>query len=317
MLLPYLSRCPGRASATASVAIVLRPRQARASSSASLAYLDRLRVDGFARLDCPGDRADTALAAQVHAEVMDEHARLGASWAYTVRRFFDTVNNPAHRHSFPVPMTPAVRELLADCLHGSPAKRALFNAMVGPSGTLVELSALVTLPGAHMQNLHSDIPYNALPLEEPCGLASVFVALQDIPRELGPTIVLPGTHQHDFHKTVVTAQETYNAEGEVETVVVGGAGGGITNDSGGKRSVETPTFSEEEVYDGAVLCVAGDIFIMDSRTVHAGGANDAERGAPRAVLCLAFQRDPSIKARGFTYHIHPDVKGRYTLADFA
>ena len=125
-----------------------------------------------------------------------------------------------------------MRSLLAACLHGSPPKRALFDSLVGPRGTLVELSALVTLPGAHMQDLHSDIPYNALPAEEdenstsapPCGLASVFVALQDIPRELGPTVILPGTHRHAFHKTVVTAQETYNAEGEVETVVVGGAG---------------------------------------------------------------------------------------------
>ena len=69
-----------------------------------------------------------------------------------------------------------------------PLLRALCSA-----SELVELGAIVSLPGAACQQPHSDIA-----AEADCLLLTCFVALQDVDEAMGPTRIWPGTHTQAF-----------------------------------------------------------------------------------------------------------------------
>ena len=104
--------------------------------------------------------------------------------------------------------------------------------------------------------------------------------------------------------------ESYSVDGTIEK---------ISNIE--DKSVEKKTFTEEELYDAAVLSNIGDIYTMDARAIHCGGANTSKK--PRALICFAFQRvsnddnDNIKKAPGFTYHCDDEVKNtKYRLSDF-
>ena len=82
----------------------------------------------------------------------------------------------------------------------------MFQSLCGDDGPLVELSVLLTFPGAAPQGLHSDIPFGKLnddPATGLPGLASVFVALHDINMNMGPTHVLEKTHLPSFRRKVI------------------------------------------------------------------------------------------------------------------
>ena len=269
---------------------------------AASALMRTLRRDGFVVL---GDAVSADTARLALAEVHTELVRLEASWAYAARRFFDIVDSPRHRHSFPLGLTPGVDAALRGVVGGQDA--ALFREMCGDDGILVELSVLVTFPGAQDQSLHTDIPFNALvecPVTNVPPLCSVFVALQDIDRDMGPTMILKGTHQKKFHRTIQATQESYDSSGNIEVLRVSTAHGEDDNSA----AASPVTFTEEQIYAAALPCKEGSVYVMDSRCAHAGGANVS--ASSRAVLCFAFQKDtrPMERARGFTYHIRPDLE---------
>ena len=270
-----------------------------------------LREDGFTVLETA---VPAATARQALAEVHSELAELEASWAYSLRRFFDIVNSPHHRHSFPVQLTPGVLQTIRGVV--GKLDPSLFQEMVGKNGILVELSALVTYPGAQSQALHTDIPFNALPEDKETGcppLCSVFVALQDIDRDMGPTMILKGTHQKGFHSTIRATQESYDSSGNLEVLPVSTANNAEEKEDGPSAA----PFSDEQMFDAALPCTEGSVYVMDSRCAHAGGANVS--ASTRTVLCFAFQRDtqPMERARGFTYHIRAELeKEKLRLTSF-
>ena len=102
-------------------------------------------------------------------------------------------------------------------------------------------------------------------------LCSIFVALQDVHWQHGPTIVLPETHTLDFHESIkVTLQEvTYSADGSLEHV-------DEVREELDKEDPRPPprTFSEDDIRSAAICCDAGSIYAMDSRAMHCGGANE-------------------------------------------
>ena len=72
----------------------------------------------------------------------------------------------------------------------------------------MELSAIVSLPGAGRQHTHSDIPH-AAGVARVAGsgstaglprLASCFTALHEVCSDMGPTCILPGSHSAAFHE---------------------------------------------------------------------------------------------------------------------
>ncbi len=276
----------------------------RASSST----MRILREDGYVVLS---DVVPATTSRQALAEVRTELAALQASWAYPVRRFFDIVDSPRNRHSFPVSLTPGVDAAVRSIVGGTNA--SLFREICGDDGILVELSALITFPGARAQSLHTDIPFNALPECKETNtppLCSVFVALQDVDRDMGPTIIFKGTHRKEFHRAIDATQESYDSSGNIEVLTVSTEN---SDDDNGNDNYSVPptTFTEDQIFDAALLpCNEGTVYVMDSRCAHAGGANISTTS--RAVLCFAFQKDskPMERARGFTYHIRPDLENK-------
>ena len=60
-----------------------------------------------------------------------------------------------------------------------------------------ELASLVSDPGSQRQVVHPDTPARSRR-----SLVTVFVALQDVAPEMGPTVFLPRTHTREAHATL-------------------------------------------------------------------------------------------------------------------
>ena len=272
--------------------------------------LRAILTDGFVRFP---NSVESRLCESVLRTAMEDFETESKTWQYKLSRIFDIVNTPKNRHSIKLKMSDDVKALLGETLYGDARRESFYETLYGANARLVELSLLLTFPGAPAQALHSDISYQALGSQESnCnlpGLASTFVAIQDVRREMGPTAILKGTHTKEYHATIKIDMESYSVDGTIET---------ISNID--DENVEKKTFSMEELHDAAVLSGKGDVYTMDARCIHAGGANESE--SPRALVCFAFQREDEAKqdivqAPGFTYHIHEDVfQRKYRLADF-
>jgi ectoine hydroxylase-related dioxygenase (phytanoyl-CoA dioxygenase family) len=185
----------------------------------------------------------------------------------------------------------------------------VFLHLAGNDGVLVELSVLLTLPGAAEQKIHSDIAHGELlddPITSAPGLASVFVALQDVTLDMGPTHVIPYTHTKEYHINIFNAKEAIETKEEC----------GIDSTPPLAYSPSGDVmFTAAQVLDGALLCSQGDSYVMDSRCAHLGGANKSN--SSRAMLCFAFQRkQDNQKVPGFTYHIEDELVDQYTVQDF-
>ena len=116
-----------------------------------------------------------------------------------------------------------------------------------------ELSALICDCGAKSQPIHPDSVFT-----EEAPMYTVFVALQDINSQMGPTLFLPNTHTktcHESHKNNATKDD----------------------------------FLASCEYRSACLN-KGDVAIMDSRLLHCGSQNDDSR----RVLFYFTLRNPLI-----------------------
>eukprot|EP00571_Detonula_confervacea_P012330 CAMPEP_0172300798 /NCGR_PEP_ID=MMETSP1058-20130122/2815_1 /TAXON_ID=83371 /ORGANISM="Detonula confervacea, Strain CCMP 353" /LENGTH=457 /DNA_ID=CAMNT_0013010699 /DNA_START=283 /DNA_END=1656 /DNA_ORIENTATION=- len=172
----------------------------------------------------------------------------------------------------------ALHELLAAKSNLLPS--TLMAALGGnDDATLYELSALISEPGSSRQPVHPDNPHQ----EEP-PLFTVFVALQDITTDMGPTSFIPRSHNAEAHAA-------YND-------VPQGRDDLLRN----KKSV-------------VALLKAGDASLFDSRSLHCGGANDAAMGATRVLLYMSFRNPRATEPIGNVGSIMPDIP-RMTLAEF-
>jgi hypothetical protein len=77
----------------------------------------------------------------------------------------------------------------------------LYFAAVTSDAVMTELGAIVSEPGAASQDIHTDIPWSDT------RLYTTFVALQDVSEEMGPTIIYPQTHTHEFHAKAAACAE--------------------------------------------------------------------------------------------------------------
>jgi hypothetical protein len=93
-----------------------------------------------------------------------------------------------------------------------------------------DFSSLVADPGCKHQPLHRDIPFRQLP-----PLFTVFVALQDVQEDMGPTVLVPASH---------------------------------------RLSIAEHKWVDPNLYRRALLR-KGDCIVMDARTWHFGSANNS------------------------------------------
>ena len=148
-----------------------------------------------------------------------------------------------------------MRAAVMDALHRGGLASVLME--VAPDAFLAELGVLVSFPGAPRQPIHPDTVCTGSADERP--IYTTFVALQDVTDAMGPTTIIPGTHNLPAHEELC----------------------GIEEDTHRALLLERPSFD--------ATMRKGDAVIFDSRTLHCGGENSVEGGTRRAQLYVSVQ----------------------------
>jgi len=261
--------------------------------------------DGFVviRNALPND-CTSAIRSQLEQQL---HTDL-ASAKYNLLRIFDTVASPWNRHCVVPPLSADVEKALMHILTEN--KELYVSLLEAPCGEceLVELGAIVSLPGAQRQPVHKDIG------QVDCSLLTTFVALQDIHTTMGPTTIYAGTHTAEFHARV--RLKKICAAGVVNSPI------GV--------DVDVAVDPIEELAEGAaIVCTLreGDMVLMNAKVHHFGGANQS--AIPRylmqfsllsalgctceQIMCTCDRK--LVRPSGFTYQLDKSAAGR-TMADF-
>lgn len=158
--------------------------------------------------------------------------------------------------------------------------RHLYENLVTLEGEFYELAAVVTDPGSNRQTVHPDLPYQA---QAP--LYVIFLALQDVTQDMGPTSFLLRTH-------TAKANDIFSS-GDTS----------LKDDQLLKSNCRLSTLKK------------GDAVLFDARTLHCGNANDEERGRTRALFNFSF-RNPAVSGSlGYKGSIRPGYEGLLSLND--
>ena len=212
-----------------------------------------LAADGVLRVNSVlSPSTAVALLAHVNAELAAR--RQAADQRYFART--DTLGANRYDLLIEIP-APPVRAALAELL---PRLAPIIGGTLGADATLFELAALVAEPGAARQPSHPDTRHDRSAAVCPDGTAvivTVFVALQAVEPTMGPTCFVPRTHTADAHARAHAGLESRRALLRESPNHIGTLG-------------------------------VGDANVMDSRTIHCGGAN--ESSTRRVLLVVSFRR---------------------------
>jgi len=160
----------------------------------------------------------------------------------------DNVVSESKRHV----LADAMQELLGE----DGTLRYLYENLVTLQGEFYELAAVITNPGSTRQMVHPDLPF-----KDKAPLYVIFLALQDVTKDMGPTSFLLKTHTakaiNQFNDDSQKDEQLSNADCRLSTL---------------KK---------------------GDAVLFDARILHCGNANDIEKGSTRALFNFSF-RNPKI-----------------------
>ena len=200
-------------------------------------------------------------------------------WTSRLREALSSeIRAPWRRAHVALDLTDDVKSILAAAtVRAAPS---LLTAGLDDGSHLVELSCMIAFPGATEQAAHADVPRDT---ETPT--ATLWVLLQDVALESGPTHVFPDDCDARARtlETHAARPTHYAPDGEADDVPA-------TDDTG----------------DDAVplLGASGDALAMDCRLVHYGGANSSV--APRVQLSATFRRGERT-GDGFTYQLREEL----------
>lgn len=240
----------------------------------------------------------------LNIETLDLLQASQISFKYMFWRYFNRVNTSKKRHSIPLPFTKALQKVFSPTISFI---RPFLETQLQCNSPLVELSSIITFPGAEEQKKHSDIPFSENKI------ISGFIALSNIHLENGPTYIYSGTHTWNFHSQIPKHSNVmyYNSDGTLSNEIE-------NNDilkEYSDDSLKNSGYSEPPI---PILLEIGDILLFDTKIVHYGSANISN--SSRALLCFAFQyrngEGDAEKIDGFTYHCDASVVGNYLLQDF-
>ena len=96
------------------------------------------------------------------------------------------------RMEFTLPMDTEVTEALNEMVR---SVGGVLESFVGCAGRLVDLSCMISDPNCEFQPLHADTSMERVKF-------TVFVALQDVTAEMGPTFLCPETHNFESHSAL-------------------------------------------------------------------------------------------------------------------
>lgn len=149
--------------------------------------------------------------------------------------------------------------IVADAVATTTARlRPLLTEYLGPKFRLVELGAITSLPGAPRQEVHQDDDSTgryAVAGHSP--VLTIFMALQDISLDMGPSEVYLGSHTAEVASRILAMEK-----------------------EAAQPWAPCPDF-EEFLSSHSTLArmgplVAGNGFLMDRRAFHCGGANRSQ-----------------------------------------
>lgn len=217
---------------------------------------------------------EALLAAEAEVAAADQETRYARHRTYFRRLAHATRQD---RIEFTLPMVPVVVDALKEMVA---SVGGLLEPFVSRSGRLVDLSCMISDPGCEFQPLHADTSMERVKF-------TVFVALQDVTKEMGPTFLCPETHNFESHAALDVM-----------------------------KKMPVP---HEEMLErfGAVpaLCNCGDIFIMNSQLLHCGGGHlPADLGGRRRRLLYVTWHLPGITPG--EHSLRDDLVGKFRLSDF-
>lgn len=171
-----------------------------------------------------------------------------------------------------------IPDVLQQILGADGTLRSLYESLVTNEGEFYEFATVITHPGSDRQQVHPDLPHRK---EAP--LYVIFLALQDVTREMGPTTFLLGTH---------TSEERAKF------------------DDHGRKDEQLQTANSR-----LALLKKGDAVLFDARTLHCGNANEEVGGATRAMFNFSFRNPKEVGSLGYCGSMRPGYVGQLTLGD--
>jgi ectoine hydroxylase-related dioxygenase (phytanoyl-CoA dioxygenase family) len=151
------------------------------------------------------------------------------------------------------------------------------STVISWDAELLQLSVVISDPGAPAQTRHSDTIYCP---REPSGggVITILAALQTVDETMGPTKLWPGTHGKQFHDLPTVAK----------------------------------SFLLDEMKPKVMVATQGDCVMYNSLVFHCGGENTSSRR--RSLLSVTFGR--SRLNKGTTDSLRAEYAGRFKLSDF-
>ena len=193
--------------------------------------------------------------------------------------------------------TPTIAyQALQDILQSTAVGETMRGFLGTDQAPLYELSSYISDPGSSRQVMHADTPCFGPNDNQPI-LCTCFVALQEVRRDMGPTIWLPRTNTYRMHELFFGEEDDDDDE------------------TGGSTPRKDHLLQTQPSVLG--LLPKGSCVLFDSRLLHCGTANQSVQDS-RALFFFSFQH-PNISLSnpgGDTASIRPDLKGRFLLADF-
>ena len=184
------------------------------------------------------------------------------------------IREPENRAHVRLGMTAEARAVLCAALGpGGLLRHSMAEAGLSPAARLVELSVMIVMPGAVEQSVHADVPPH---INHP--MATMWLALQDVPALLGPTMV-HSTNASQLSERERWSRELHAAPREPTMTTYGPDGSPemLPFDVEEEEDPADEHLSVPELLGGDValpmLMDCGDAVLLDTRIFHYGSAN--------------------------------------------
>ncbi|KAL3906464.1 MAG: hypothetical protein SGARI_003997, partial [Bacillariaceae sp.] len=171
-------------------------------------------------------------------------------------------------------------DALQELLSSEGTLQPVYEALVTQAGEFYELAGIITNPGSNRQMIHPDLPF-----QDDAPLYVIFLALQDVTTDMGPTSFLVKSHT----KKAIQVFDGGDMESKDEQLRL--------------ANCRLATLKK------------GDVVLFDARILHCGGANDIETGGTRVMLNFSFRNSKVQGDIGYKGSIMPGYAGAMTLGD--
>lgn len=208
-------------------------------ATAAVDAIEALKQNGVVRINniLSSDLCD-ACVTSIEASLALAIAAGTDHFCSTEKTGFGNVDIPGCRWDMYLDNKDAIADSYRNMLSKGSVLRLIFDELFeGQDAEIHEFGALISKLGALSQRVHSDTTYQLN-----CPLYTVFIAMQDVVREMGPTLFIKGTNSSSAHHDLRHKRDSF---------------------------LSKSTFHQ-------ALLRRGDVVIMDSRTFHCGDSNIAD-----------------------------------------